>query len=155
MSKNTQSKELSDLAKQVKRSITMNKRKKLIQELPECPTLLSLNELTEKTGLPYQFLRKMIVEEKQVPYLKVGNKFCVNYELFVETLKTMGVWIVKDNKETVSDKVAYYSLVSDAYKIKHKIRYKMFSWLLKHIELCLGEESAIWLLMQEIKSNRK
>ena len=85
------SKELSDLAKQVKRSITMNKRKKLIQELPECPTLLSLNELTEKTGLPYQFLRKMIVEEKQVPYLKVGNKFCVNYELFVETLKTMGV----------------------------------------------------------------
>ena len=91
MSKNTQSKELSDLAKQVKRSITMNKRKKLIQELPECPTLLSLNELTEKTGLPYQFLRKMIVEEKQVPYLKVGNKFCVNYELFVETLKTTGV----------------------------------------------------------------
>ena len=91
MSKNTQSKEISDLAKQVKRSITMNKRKKLIQELPECPTLLSLNELTEKTGLPYQFLRKMIVEEKQVPYLKVGNKFCVNYELFVETLKTMGV----------------------------------------------------------------
>lgn len=91
MSKNTQSKELSDLAKQVKRTLTMNKRKKMIERLDKCPTLLSLNELSAKTMLPYQFLRKMIVEEKQVPYLKVGNKFCVNYELFVETLKTMGV----------------------------------------------------------------
>ncbi len=59
-----------------------------------------------------------------------------------------------DNKSTVSDKVAYYSLVSDAYKTKHKIRYKMFSWLLKHIEQCLGEDTAIWILMQEIRSNR-
>lgn len=85
------SKELSDLAKQVKRSITMNKRKKLIQELPECPTLLSLNELTEKTGLPYQLLRKMIVEEKKVPYIRVGEKYLINYHVFLDTLNHMEV----------------------------------------------------------------
>ena len=85
------SKELSDLAKQVKRSITMNKRKKLIQELPECPTLLSLNELTEKTGLPYQLLRKMIVEENKVPYIRVGKKYLINYNVFLDTLNHMEV----------------------------------------------------------------
>ena len=85
------SKELTDLAKQVKRSITMNKRKKLIQELPECPTLLSLNELTEKTGLPYQLLRKMIVEEKKVPYIRVGKKSLINYHVFLDTLNHMEV----------------------------------------------------------------
>lgn len=85
------SKELSDLAKQVKRSITMNKRKKLIQELPECPTLLSLNELTEKTGLPYQLLRKMIVEENKVPYIRVGKKYLINYRVFLDTLNNMEV----------------------------------------------------------------
>ena len=85
------SKELSDLAKQVKRSIAMNKRKKLIQELPECPTLLSLNELTEKTGLPYQLLRKMIVEEKKVPYIRVGKKSLINYHVFLDTLNHMEV----------------------------------------------------------------
>ena len=85
------SKELSDLAKQVKRSIAMNKRKKLIQELPECPTLLSLNELTEKTGLPYQLLRKMIVEENKVPYIRVGKKYLINYRVFLDTLNNMEV----------------------------------------------------------------
>ena len=85
------SKELSDLAKQVKRSITMNKRKKLIQELPECPNLLSLNELTEKTGLPYQLLRKMIVEENKVPYIRVGKKYLINYRVFLDTLNNMEV----------------------------------------------------------------
>lgn len=91
MSKNTQSKELSDLARQVKRSITLNKRRKMIQELPDCPTLLSLNELTEKTGLPYQLLRKMIIEEEKIPYIRVGKKYLINYRVFLDTLNHMGV----------------------------------------------------------------
>lgn len=91
MSKNTQSKELSDLARQVKRSITLNKRRKMIQELPDCPTLLSLNELAEKTGLPYQFLRRMIVVERKLPYIRVGNKYCVNYSVFLDKLNNMEV----------------------------------------------------------------
>ena len=59
-----------------------------------------------------------------------------------------------DNKSTVSDKVAYYSLLSDAYKTKHKIRYKLFEWILQHMEQHVGEDTTIWILMQEVKSNR-
>lgn len=61
----------------------------IAEKLPEPPTLLSLNELAIKTGLSYQFLRKMIVEEKHVPYIKVGNKYIVNYELFLHKLGNM------------------------------------------------------------------
>lgn len=67
--------QLPDIAKRAKRALTAQKRKKKIERLPEPPTLLSLNELAIKTGLSYQFLRKMIVEEKHLPYMKVGNKY--------------------------------------------------------------------------------
>ncbi|RGS66426.1 DNA-binding protein [Dorea formicigenerans] len=60
-----------------------------MEKLPEAPTLLSLNELAIKTGLSYQFLRKMIVEEKHVSYMKVGRKYIVNYELFLQRLGNM------------------------------------------------------------------
>lgn len=59
-----------------------------------------------------------------------------------------------DDKKIVSDKVAYYSLVSDAYKTKHRIRYKMFKWILQHMEQHVGEDITIWILMQEVRSNR-
>lgn len=81
--------QLPAIAKQAKRALTAQKRKKKIERLPEPPTLLSLNELAIKTGLSYQFLRKMIVEEKHVPYIKVGNKYIVNYELFLHKLGNM------------------------------------------------------------------
>lgn len=60
-----------------------------------------------------------------------------------------------DDKKTISDTVAYHCVLTDAYKKKYKIRYKMFRWILRHIELCLGEDTAIWLLLQEVRSNRK
>ena len=78
-------KQLPVIAKQAKRALTAQKRKKKIERLPEPPTLLSLNE----TGLSYQFLRKMIVEEKHVAYMKVGRKYIVNYELFLQKLGHM------------------------------------------------------------------
>lgn len=81
--------QLPAIAKQAKRALTAQKRKKKIERLPEPPTLLSLNELAIKTGLSYQFLRKMIVEEKHVPHIKVGNKYIVNYELFLHKLGNM------------------------------------------------------------------
>lgn len=59
-----------------------------------------------------------------------------------------------DNKSTVSDKVAYHCVFSDAYKKKYKIKYKLFHWILQHMERCLGEETVIWLLMQEVRSTR-
>lgn len=61
---------------------------------------------------------------------------------------------MEDNKSAVSDKVAYYCVMSDAYKKKYKTKYKLFRWILQHMERCLEEETVIWLLMQEIKSNR-
>ena len=81
--------QLPAIAKQAKRALTAQKRKKRLERLPEPPTLLSLNELAIKTGLSYQFLRKMIVEEKHVPYMKVGRKYIVNYELFLQKLGNM------------------------------------------------------------------
>ena len=83
--------DISRLARQVKRAVTLNKKKQMLQKLPDCPTLLSLNELSHKTGLPYLFLRKMIVEEEQVPYIKVGRKVCVNYNVFLSKLNGMEV----------------------------------------------------------------
>lgn len=79
-------KNISQIARQVKRAVTMNKRRQAVKELPDCPTLLSLNELCHKTGLPYLFLRKMIVEERQIPYIRVGRKVCVNYSVFLDKL---------------------------------------------------------------------
>ena len=75
--------QLRKLAIQAKRQLTRKKRQENIEKAPN-PLLLSLNELQKKTGLNYSFLRKMIVEEKQIPCLKVGNKFVVNYDLFLE-----------------------------------------------------------------------
>lgn len=60
----------------------------------------------------------------------------------------------KNNKNTVSDKVAYHCVVSDAYKTKHRIKYKLFKWLLQHMEQHIGEETTIFILMQEVRNNR-
>ena len=76
--------QLRKLAILAKRQLTRKKRQENIEKAPNPPLLLSLNELQKKTGLNYSFLRKMIVEEKQIPCLKVGNKFVVNYDLFLE-----------------------------------------------------------------------
>ena len=78
--------QLRKIAVKAKRQLTRKKRQENIKNAPNPPLLLSLNELQKKTGLNYNFLRKMIIEEKHVPCLKVGNKFVVNYDLFLEVL---------------------------------------------------------------------
>lgn len=78
--------QLRKIAVKAKRQLTRKKRQENIKNAPNPPLLLSLNELQKKTGLNYSFLRRMIVEEKHVPCLKVGNKFVVNYDLFLEVL---------------------------------------------------------------------
>lgn len=82
--------DLEKVAVQVKRTLTAQKRKQKLSELPDCPVLLSLNELATKTGLSYSFLRRMIVEERQVPYIQVGTKYMVNYNLFLQRLSEKG-----------------------------------------------------------------
>lgn len=84
--KEKQAVQLRKIAVKAKRQLTRKKRHENIKNAPNPPLLLSLNELQKKTGLNYSFLRKMIVEEKHVPCLKVGNKFVVNYDLFLAVL---------------------------------------------------------------------
>ena len=83
MKKVVQSEELTKSAKRVaqsKRFKSLKQRKDYVMnELPECPPLLCINELANKTRLPYQLLRKIIVEEHKIPYVKISNKYYVNY----------------------------------------------------------------------------
>lgn len=83
MKKVVQSEELTKSAKrvaQMKRLKSIQERKNyVINELPECPPLLCINELAYKTKLPFQLLRRIIVEEHKIPYVKISNKYYVNY----------------------------------------------------------------------------
>lgn len=79
-------KQLANLAKQAKRTLTLNNRKERIERLPQSPVLLSLNELAKKSELPYTLIRKMVVEEHIVPSIKVGRKYMVVYNRFLEVV---------------------------------------------------------------------
>lgn len=83
MKKVVTSEELTRTARRVaqtKRLKTIQDRKNYVMnELPECPPLLCINELANKTRLPYQLLRRLIVEEHKIPYVKISNKYYINY----------------------------------------------------------------------------
>ena len=83
MKKVFSSEELTKTAKriaQTKRIKSLQQRKDFVMnELPECPPLLCINELANKTRLPYQLLRRLIVEENKIPYVKISNKYYINY----------------------------------------------------------------------------
>ena len=83
MKKVVTSEELSRTAKRVaqsKRFKSLQQRKDYVMnELPECPPLLCINELASNTRLPYQLLRRIIVEENKIPYVKISNMYYVNY----------------------------------------------------------------------------
>ncbi len=49
------------------------------------PTMITLREAAEKTGLSYDCLRKWCLENKIV-YIMAGRKFLVNQEKLVEFL---------------------------------------------------------------------
>ena len=55
-----------------------------IQSLPDAPPLICLSELAEKTQLPFQMLRTLIVIEGKIPYIMVGKKYFVNYSHFIK-----------------------------------------------------------------------
>lgn len=83
MKKVVTSQELKETAKRVaqsKRFKSLQERKNYVMnELPDCPPLLCINELASKTRLPYQLLRRLIVEEHKIPYVKLSNKYYINY----------------------------------------------------------------------------
>lgn len=82
------SQELTESAKRVaqsKRLKSLQQRKDyVVNELPECPPLLCINELAYKTKLPFQLLRRLIIEENKIPYVKVSNKYYINYNHFLQ-----------------------------------------------------------------------
>ena len=88
MKKVVTSEELSRTAKRVaqsKRFKSLQQRKDyVINELPECPPLLCINELAYKKKIPYQLLRRLIIDENKIPYLKISNKYYVNYIHFLK-----------------------------------------------------------------------
>lgn len=88
MKKIVTSQELTESAKrvaQMKRLKTIQERKNFVMnELPDSPPLLCINELANKTRLPYQLLRRLIVEENKIPYVKISSKYYINYNHFLQ-----------------------------------------------------------------------
>ena len=88
MKKSVTPEELSRTAKRVaqsKRIKSLQDRKNYVMnELQDCPPLLCLNELANKSRLPYQLLRRLIIEENKIPYVKVSNKYYINYNHFLQ-----------------------------------------------------------------------
>ncbi|RGF76606.1 hypothetical protein DWZ26_03875 [Ruminococcus sp. AF31-14BH] len=88
MKKVVTSQELKETAKRVaqsKRFKSLQDRKNYVMnELQDCPPLLCLNELANKSRLPYQLLRRLIIEENKIPYVKVSNKYYINYNHFLQ-----------------------------------------------------------------------
>ena len=94
MKKVVTSQELKETAKRVaqsKRFKSLQERKNYVMnELPDCPPLLCINELASKTRLPYQLLRRLIVEEHKIPYVKLSNKYYVNYNHVLKYMNELG-----------------------------------------------------------------
>lgn len=94
MKKVVSSRELTETAKRVaqsKRFKSLQQRKNYVMnELPDAPPLLCINELAYKTKLPHQLLRRLIIEENKIPYLKISNKYYINYNHFLQYMDKLG-----------------------------------------------------------------
>ena len=49
------------------------------------PTMLGLAEASKQTGLPYEYLRKLCLQNKIV-YVRAGAKYLVNLEKLIDFL---------------------------------------------------------------------
>lgn len=72
---------------QARRKASLQKRKDYIQSLPDAPPLICLSELAEKTQLPFQMLRTLIVIEGKIPYIMVGKS------ILSTTLISLNTWM--------------------------------------------------------------
>ena len=85
--KEKQAIQLRRAAVKAKRKFALAKKQERIDSLPEAPVMLTLSELQRKTQMPFQLLRKMVVEEHKISYIKVGSKYLINYDSFLELLR--------------------------------------------------------------------
>lgn len=49
------------------------------------PTMLTIKKAAEKTGLPYEYIRKLCVQGKIV-FVRSGNKYFINMDKFAQFL---------------------------------------------------------------------
>lgn len=53
------------------------------------PEMLTLNETSSRSGLPYGYIRKLCIQGKIV-HIRTGVKYLVNWNKFVDYLNTEG-----------------------------------------------------------------
>lgn len=53
----------------------------------QIPEMVTISELSERTGLPYSFIRKLCIQNKIV-HIRSGNKYLINFNRFLEFLNT-------------------------------------------------------------------
>lgn len=58
-----------------------------MSEVKEIPTMVSLHEASKRTGLSYDYLRKLCLQRKIV-YVKAGSKYMINLEKLALFLNT-------------------------------------------------------------------
>ena len=51
----------------------------------EVPIMLTIKETSEKTGLSYDYIRKLCLQRKIV-FIRAGAKYLVNYSKFIDFL---------------------------------------------------------------------
>ena len=54
---------------------------------PEIPTMITIKEASSRTGLSYDYIRKLCLRGKII-YIKAGSKFLINLDKLVEFLNT-------------------------------------------------------------------
>lgn len=53
----------------------------------QIPEMLTISELSKRTGLSYSFIRKLCIQNKIV-YIRSGNKYLINLNRFLKFLDT-------------------------------------------------------------------
>lgn len=53
----------------------------------QIPEMVTISELSERTGLSYSFIRKLCIQNKIV-HIRSGNKYLINFNRFLEFLNT-------------------------------------------------------------------
>lgn len=53
----------------------------------QIPEMLTISELSQRTGLSYSFIRKLCLQKKIV-HIKAGNKYLINLNRFLDFLDT-------------------------------------------------------------------
>ena len=51
------------------------------------PAMLTIKETANKTGLSYEYIRKLCIQEKIV-FVRSGRKYLVNFDRFMDFLNT-------------------------------------------------------------------